>query len=692
MEKKELIRQAMEQNSVSVFPNNSSVVNPVIERLTGIQSDRDSRWVRSPVVAILLAIVAVAVIATAAFAVYHYLLDPGLQAVKDAGLGEQVNTTALATLNPQLPTDSYQPLPATLIGIEQNLDGVTVSLDWISVNNMRVLFGFSAIGLEQGMSFELPRVTFFNPQQEQYRGAAFELNGDSTVNGEYISYQVINDPSLEGKIDIGIDLPLIRSEDNLTNVLRTFHFDLKSIPMDTGQPASGQQTYAAKVNGFEVSLEWIKVTPGLIGARICYATTPSEKEWTIKNLSLEIGSGNYQFDNATAAYATLSNASDIGNQRCMDASLPIVANNPPHLIKLSIDELISATENQEGPWDFYVMLPENGPAPKYAIALTPTPTEQPLAVETVGDLQATMKWVYADASQVAMEIHFEGWQEDYFLGGFSIKDDNGVEINTGYGSLAAADDPSTQLVTLYPDQQVLQSGSFGFHLDFPVYVRQGENQPTAIASFHFDLNLPVYQARVYTFDHVVSANGLGMRLLKAEMTPASTVLTLCFSKPTHGDWSDWMPGYASELQVGENKAQGGGGGVIYDTDFGGYVTKGSFSRDLPANVNGRCVKVNFPVGDLAKPGPLSMILTVPELQISMPEGFPAERINATLTKLRTEGIDMTFFMSNGSGGGGGGYSFNRKPEDMSDEEAYHKFLEALGFIYAGPWVFTVTIP
>ena len=518
------------------------------------------------------------------------------------------------------------------------------------------------------------------------------MNGDTTVNGEYISYQVINDPSLDGKIDIGIDLPLIRPEGILTKVLNTFHFELKSIPMDTGQPASGQQTYAARVNGLEVSLEWIKVTPGLIGARICYPKTSSEKEWTIKDLSLEIGSGNYQFDNETAAHALLSSPSDVGNQRCLDASLPIGANIPPHLIKLSVDELISATENQQGPWDFYVMLPENGPAPKYAITLTPVPTEQPLAVQTVGDLEATMKWAYADASQVAMEIHFDGWREDYFLGGFSIKDDNGVEINTGYGSLAAADDPSTQLVTLNPDPQVLQFNFFSFHLDFPVYVRQGENEPAAIASFHFDLNLPVYQAKVYALDQADFSNGLQMRLLKAEMTPSSTVLTLCFDKPTRGGGSDWMLGFSSQLQVGENKAQNSGGGVIYDTDMGGYVSKGSFARDLPANVVGRCVKVNFPVGDLAKTGPITMILTVPELQISMPEGFPDEKINAALAKLRMEGIDMTFFTSNGSGGGGGGYTFNRKPEGMSDEEAYHKFMEALGFIYAGPWVFTVMIP
>jgi hypothetical protein len=87
-----------------------------------------------------------------------------------------------------------------------------------------------------------------------------------------------------------------------------------------------------------------------------------------------------------------------------------------------------------------------------------------------------------------------------------------------------------------------------------------------------------------------------------------------------------------------------------------------------------------------------MVLTIPELQISMPEGITDDMRNSALTKLRAEGIDMSFFMSSGSGGGGGGYTFNSKPEGMTDEEAYHRFEEALGFISPGPWVFMVQIP
>lgn len=687
-----MIKQILDQNVSETFPEGSSVVMPVLHRITGIAPKGQRMFWRLPVTAILLAIIGVALIATVAFAVYHFFFDPGLQGVKDAGLGADLNTTAQPTLHPQMPTDSYQPLPATLIGSEQTKDGVTVSLDWISVNNTRVLFGFSAEGLQEGMSFDLPQITLINANPEQFRGAALELNGSGVMTGEYISYQVLNDPTLNGQLDLGIDLPLIQIDNSQQTLLNTFHFDLKDVPTDSGQPASGQQTYAAKVNGLGVSLEWIKVTPNLITAMVCYDKPTPDGEWTINNLTLETGSGNYQFDGDSTQTAILTVASDEATQRCVNARLPLEGNEAPRLLKLSVNELSSTDDKRMGPWDFYVMLPEKGHAGKFTINTVTATPEPPLAMETVGDLKATLVWAYADANRVGMEIHFEGWKENYFLGGFSLKDDNGVEMNMGYGSLASVDDPATHMVELIPDPAYMQNSPVSLHLTFPVFEMQGQNQPTAIASFSFDLILPVYQAKTYTFDQTVSANGLEMRLLKAEMTPSYTELTLCFTKPTHGDWSDWMIGYSAELQVGEGKAQGGGGGVIYDTDFGGYATKGAFPKDLPEDVVGRCTIAGFPVGDLAKPGPLTMILTVPELQISMPEGISDDVLNAAVERLRAEGIDMSFITSSGSGGGGGGYTFNSKPEGMTDEEAYHRFEEALGFISPGPWVFTVQIP
>jgi hypothetical protein len=686
-----LIKQILDQDGAKSFPENSSVVMPVLHQITGNATEGKRSFWRMPVTAILLAIIGVAVIATVGFAVYHFFFDPGLQGVKDAGLGANLNNTAQPTLNPPMPTESYQPLPATMVGSDQTINGITVSLDWISINQMRVLFGFSAEGLLPGMTFDLPRISFNGFTPDQFSGAAFELEGGQVVTGEFISYQVLNDLHEDEKVTLGIDLPLSQVDGNQNQSVSVFHFDLKDIPTNTGQPASGQQTYFAKVNGLGIRMDWIQLKPDSITAKICYDIPSSSGDWKIGNLTLETGSGNYTFDGGSPRAAQLTIPSKEGTQDCVNARLPMEEKEPPQLLKLSINELSSSNDIRLGPWDFYVMLPEKGLSGRFSDIIATTP-EVPLAVETVGDLKATLMWAYADANRVAMQIHFDGWKDNYFLGGLTLKDTSGNDINTGYGSMATAEDPTTQMIELNPDPEYLLSSPFEFQMILPVYTRQGQNQANAIASFTFDLSLPVYQAKTYTFDSTLTTGGLEVRLLKAVMTPSYTDLTLCFTKPTHGDWSDWMIGYTAELQIGENKATGGGGGVIYDTDFGGYVTKGSFPRDLPENVVGRCIIAGFPIGDLAKPGPLEMVLTIPELQISMPEGFPDERINAAITQLRAEGIEMSFFTSSGSGGGGGGYTFTAKPQGMTDEEAYHKFLEALGFIAPGPWVFKVQIP
>jgi hypothetical protein len=49
---------------------------------------------------------------------------------------------------------------------------------------------------------------------------------------------------------------------------------------------------------------------------------------------------------------------------------------------------------------------------------------------------------------------------------------------------------------------------------------------------------------------------------------------------------------------------------------------------------------------------------------------------------------MTF---TGDGGGGGGPMFKKLPDGMTEQQAYRRFIEALGYVHEGPWVFTVEI-
>jgi hypothetical protein len=35
--------------------------------------------------------------------------------------------------------------------------------------------------------------------------------------------------------------------------------------------------------------------------------------------------------------------------------------------------------------------------------------------------------------------------------------------------------------------------------------------------------------------------------------------------------------------------------------------------------------------------------------------------------------------------------YKKLPEGMTEQEAYRRFIEALGYVHEGPWVFTVEI-
>jgi len=95
---------------------------------------------------------------------------------------------------------------------------------------------------------------------------------------------------------------------------------------------------------------------------------------------------------------------------------------------------------------------------------------------------------------------------------------------------------------------------------------------------------------------------------------------------------------------------------------------------------------------IATNGPALLTPTIPTLEQSMPEVIPDEEMKAAQEKLRAEGIEMDYTTSSSAGGGGGGgATFNKLPEGMDQQEAYQHFLNALGYVYPGPWVFTLDI-
>ena len=700
MDRQKLIHNALDAIARRNIPDDASVFNLLPASPAAGAPKHALRLSGS---AVIIAIAAILLLATATFAAYKLFLDPGLQGVKDAGLGSSLNVTAQPALladvtpqggSPRSPEGSPRspegsPLPATLVSSQQILDGVSVTLDWVSLNNMRLVFGFSAIGLQDGMSFDLPQVAFKGVTPADYRGANLSLGEGSTVTGEYISFQVIQAGDLKDRLDLGIDLPLTQLENGQPVLKSSFHFDLKDVPTNGGLPGSYPQTYSTSVNGVELRLEWMKITPGYTTAKLCYDLPAAGEDWQLQAVTFQAGGADYQLKGQPVKSDRAALEADGNGQRCVVVGAPLGLNGDDRTIRLLVGEMSAAGEVRKGPWDFSVQPPDRGPFPVQASA-TPTAAAA-LSTETVGDLTATLKWAYADANRVAMLVHFDGYRVGVGVGEIMVKDDAGANIMAGMGWGSTAEDPSTFLLTIYFENSAYANAKqISLHIDLPMFAPEQQDKP--LATFHFDLSLPVYQAKVYKLDQMVIANGLEMHLLKVDMTPSYTNLTLCYQKPPQSDNSDWGLGQGTELQVGENKAALESYRLLYDSDYGGYVGKSTPPADLPTIAKGRCILVGFPVGDLASPVAPALMLSVPALEKSMPEVVPDDQLQAALAKLKAEGIEMSVTTSSGSGGGGGGYTFTAKPDGMSDDEAYRKYLEALGYIYPGPWLITAQLP
>lgn len=684
--KQQKIKSLLEDISSRAVPENTDL-KPDIFRELGVNDSASGRQsLRLSASAILLSIVLVLVLATAVFAAYRLWLDPGLQGVKEAGLGSDLNVTAQPTLNPEV-SDGYQSLPATMIEQIQNIGDVKISLDWISANQMRVMVGFSATGLQAGMSFDKPQVDFHGATTQQYRGAMLSQSEGEVISGVYISYQWLDVMALGETMSIGIDLPLVQTVDGQKVLLGTVHFELSDIPTNSGEPTPGQQSYATNVNGHAIQLEWIAFTSSQTTAILCFEKPDTTQDWRLEGVTGRLMDVTGLPSEQPVASENIEKAEDQDGLGCELVKLPLGFASTRDIFQLSIGELKSASETLNGPWDFNILLPGEGPTLGLAQGVAAsTPISTPVST---GELGATLKWAYADSSRVVLEVQFFGWQENYGMGMITVKDDSGMDVNTGYGTYGAEDDPSTQMIILQPDNMdLLGTGQVSLHLDIPVVSPDHWEKP--LASFHFDMVLPVYQAREMAINQRVTANGLEMMLVKAAVTPSYTELTICYRKPTSGDWSDWMLGNSSVLQSSENETRMDSAGMLYDSDFGGYVGKDTPPAGLPMMNPGRCMVAGYPLGDSAKAGPFTFKYTVYELERM--EMNTDEQLQAAIAQLKTEGIEISVVSSSGSGGGGGGATINAKPEGMSDEEVYHRLEEALGNIYAGPWVFTVQIP
>jgi hypothetical protein len=639
--------------------------------------------------------------------------DPGLQSILQAGLPATLNVTARPQI---LPTQT--PLVKTLAplkpGISQKRSGVRLDIDSIYVSETRMELGLRFSAVPDGLKLGAPAVSFKNVAPLQMRGWVEQSNNKAGWSG-YISYQVIHAADVNGKLNLSVDVPLLHDNGFSSSALDNFHFDLKDIPIDQGQNGMRtQQTDTFKVNGISLRLESLRVDEKQTEAAICQEAGAAAE---IRTATIRLGSGQP---------LAFQHQGESGLSSCTRLTFPLGSTENGKPLHLQIAELAPARVGGtaiRGPWDFYADLPGK-PAVLSLQTISPTSPTLQQTKQEARNVSITLDWAFVDARRAAVGYTISGLpdvadatgvggsirlldEKGQPLGGAGIGSQSIERIEGQPGTLRGTysvgfEQPLTQNQANFGLDITLDSPQNGDSLGyFPVSPQATPYPPGVfppslpdhlIGTFHFNFSALVYPMQEVNALPPLNAGGLEMRLVRAEVTASLIEVMLCYQKPSAADWGDL--GKATIKNAAGDSASLDGYRLIYDSDFNlpeKSLPKPAWS--VPEEVkrwsNGRCVLIDFLLGHSNRPG--KMTLSIPDLQLSVPEVIPDDQIQVARQKLEAQGIEMDYTTATFGGGGGGGPRYNKLPDGMSEMEAYQRFMEALGYVHSGPWNFTFTV-
>ncbi|HCK67297.1 MAG TPA: hypothetical protein DHW49_13630 [Anaerolineae bacterium] len=330
---------------------------------------------------------------------------------------------------------------------------------------------------------------------------------------------------------------------------------------------------------------------------------------------------------------------------------------------------------------------ENEEPTVYDYPPLPPLTQLDIPSQTINGITADIESYYADGLRLIFIVRLTGENNAYYWENLFLTDSLNQLINAGYGFGVLGDDQSLYTIDMVFETP-LQVEQFQGVLSFSVAPMMPEFSVSDSSNFEFNIDLPIKSFEILDLNQTVEANGVTMLLEKMIISPAFTKIYLCYNKPTNADWGiGGIRGDGTELSTGSQSGIMNSYLLLFDSELGD-MGKSAEPDWIPPIQDGRCVKIGFPIGDET---PQSIQLKVFNLERSMPEAIPEDELAIAREKLLEQGIDMDWqIIAYPEGGGSSGPVYNKLPEGMSEEEAYQKFIEALGYIHHGPWEFTIT--
>jgi hypothetical protein len=297
--------------------------------------------------------------------------------------------------------------------------------------------------------------------------------------------------------------------------------------------------------------------------------------------------------------------------------------------------------------------------------------------QTVHGVTANIEGAYADPSRVLFIIHLSrelgtNWTPETFLAYA-----NGEQIGVYSYMLSPIPEESRKYLMFFTPVEWLDESQLDGQLSVAF---TSPTDPTQIIKFLFDFELPIHPFVTFNPKQTVSVNGVDIFLDRVLVAPADTYFYLCYPNRSDENWI--LTGENITLNMNRQVSNPNMPGPwIYDsTIIEGEQEQYREPGWTPPNEESHCIKLGFPIGDAT---PNSLTLTLPGLEDAMTTDIPEDKLSIAYEKLITQGIDMQY----SAGPGGTFIEYKTLPEGMTEKDAYRKFLEALGYVRKGPWIF-----
>lgn len=644
-----------------------------------------------------LAVGAIILLFSLVYAVYHWINDPGLESVRDTGLTTNLGETAKSAV---LPNEQIMtPAPSvTLVNKIQIVEGVSMDLKWVYLDESRLLFGIQFSKLPSDVTVGFPELNVNGrPLGEQQQANKFIQVDESKAI--YLSNQVMNRDSIGNHITLNLSIPLLRVENGAERMVAEFQFTVENVPLWQGQTLTFQQTKATSINGVEYQLHQFSIKPDTVKALLCSSKSDS-MDFSIQQANLN-GEGITERE--------MNSTEPVVDQmiNCQSVTFDSAGIEPGSHLRLMI--------NQK--WVFDIDLPSEIDIPGIYPIKSDVETHS-VASQSIDQLTVTLDWIYSDARRIAFGYSINGFSElpqNGFLGGT-------ISVNDGLRNISMGGSSELYVTKSSGNQTNVLSGTWSSIFQDPIDQDQldlsiditldgthgedwnyivgqfqipNESSPsstgsnpivipdTLIGTFNFDVSTLVYPMTTPQVQQVVGANGIDMELVQAELTPSYSEFSLCYTKPSR---EDWLFPQGVTMTSGIEQTPIYTYTLLSDTDFN-LKNPVPISSTTIQGENVRCVKLGFNLGHSNQPRTIT--LRVPALERSIPEVFPQDELDAALVKLKEQGIESTYITSLNVGGGGANWEFTKKPDGMTDAEAYDRLIDALGYRVSGPWVFTL---